>query len=318
MVLAAMLLGKVPEDQGHLLQGVEAVTEVVAEKSLTITIQKKIEGITVRLTYLGLKKFANFLQQLFGQIVLKYDEDEPIDLFEWTCLSIKSANTLKSDVAASQASVKERDEQIRKLEETISEFTTLKKQNEDHLLEKFALLLNEKKLKVRDQQRIIASANIDPSKIEPEEDMDVDLEVSAGPSRPRKRKAGTVVEDDSDEDVKMEVDEPEVEPDSDEADRQTASETESDSDTNTMPSSAPKVTAKAKPASPKPKAISPPRRKTRGSSVQPERKPEDDLDEDGMPPPRALPFQKKPVARQAAPLPPPAEGSETESETDEL
>jgi len=42
----------------------------------------------------------------------------------------------------------------------MDEFLTVKEEHENHMLEKFSHLLNAKKLKIRDQQRLLAGAAI--------------------------------------------------------------------------------------------------------------------------------------------------------------
>lgn len=174
--------------------------------------------------------------------------------------------------------------------------------------------------------------------------MDLETEdVAPGPSRSRKRKAPAqkVVESDSDEAFeKMDVDKPpksqaqaqaqEEESDSDKADEVTASETGSDSD------SAPAPTRSQKPLSPprtksqasqggqtsrkKDRSLSPPSRRTRGKTAEPEPAPEKaetEAKEVKIPPRRELPFAKKPPAKTKASSPVAGTGSETESD-DEL
>lgn len=164
----------------------------------------------------------------------------------------------------------------------------LKTENETQLLEKFSLLLNEKKLKIRDQQRLLASSNVDPSKVEAIEDSRTAIRSrSAGPFRKGKRKATEPKSDDEDSDAgfeKMDVDE--AAQDSEQEDVRTQSESEDDDSEPVLP---------------------PPRKQTtKQASAEPV-----------LPPKRDLPFKEK--AKQQVQARPPKEGSETESgEDDEL
>ncbi len=67
-----------------------------------------------------------------------------------------SIQNLTSQLAAQK-------ETIAKLDEQLEELIQAKKSHEEELLGKFALLLNEKKLKIREQQRLLAGAKVDPN-----------------------------------------------------------------------------------------------------------------------------------------------------------
>jgi hypothetical protein len=53
---------------------------------------------------------------------------------------------------------------IQKLNEQLEDLLRAKDHHETQLVVNFAQLLNEKKLKVRNQQRLLASATVDPAK----------------------------------------------------------------------------------------------------------------------------------------------------------
>lgn len=56
------------------------------------------------------------------------------------------------------------EETIAKLNAQLENLVQAKNDHDDQLIAKFVQLLNEKKLKIRNQQRLLASANIDTSK----------------------------------------------------------------------------------------------------------------------------------------------------------
>lgn len=187
----------------------------------------------------------------------------------------------------------------------------LKNDNENDLIEKFSLLLNEKKLKIRDQQRLLASANIDPAKVSAmEQSRSPAKSGSVGPSKPRKRKAGRVAQDETDSDEgfqKMDVDgqqdnatESEVETPGT-PDRESTADVDSDNEDPPAP---------------------PPARSTASESKKPAPNLEDDKsDTDALPPRRDLPFSKKPAPaskQSAAPKAAARGDAETESDDDEL
>ena len=53
---------------------------------------------------------------------------------------------------------------MQQLKKQLEELTKAKAQHEHSLVANFAQLLNEKKLKIRNQQRLLASATVDPDK----------------------------------------------------------------------------------------------------------------------------------------------------------
>ncbi|TVY52992.1 hypothetical protein LCER1_G007597 [Lachnellula cervina] len=226
------------EEHKAITQGVEAAAKVESGgNKLSITIQRRIEGITQRL----------------GSLILRETEDEAPDLFEWCGEAVESKSKSTTKLQTLESSLKYKDEQFKKLEESFAELVDLKNGHEKSLLEKFSLLLNEKKLKIRDQQRLLASSNVDPAKLEALEAARRDSRSrSAGPSRKGKRKADETIEEDESDDgfEKMDVD-PEPPQDSeDENQRQrtpdaesTADETESDGEEARPPSPPARKTA---------------------------------------------------------------------------
>lgn len=167
------------------------------------------------------------------------------------------------ELQVSKARIEEKDAQIQKLEHSLAEMARMKNENEMQLLHKFSLLLNEKKLKIRDQQRLLQCSKVDTAAARELEGTRLAVRPRpAGASRIGKRKADEPIEkeEEGDQDdeglVKMEID-PEddndvvesgsgQEPDSDAEtnDEKTASE---DEDQDPVPA-APRKPARAKPA----------------------------------------------------------------------
>ncbi|KAI5205583.1 hypothetical protein AUEXF2481DRAFT_388214 [Aureobasidium subglaciale EXF-2481] len=142
-ILSSILLQSTPNDP--TLTGVEAVTSL-SSSQLTITIRNKISGITQRL----------------GAIVLDKDEDEAIQLYDWTGFAVFRADTLAHRLATFQSTVAEHQKRIDELTAQLDDLVKAKKSQQDEMLRKFAALLNTKKLKIRDQQRLLARAKVDP------------------------------------------------------------------------------------------------------------------------------------------------------------
>ena len=67
----------------------------------------------------------------------------------------------QANVIALQHETELQHKAISKLQQTLEEFTEAKYEHEHKLLEKFRYLLNSKKMKIRDQQRLLAGAKLD-------------------------------------------------------------------------------------------------------------------------------------------------------------
>ncbi|KAF2772280.1 hypothetical protein EJ03DRAFT_324710 [Teratosphaeria nubilosa] len=127
------------------LQGLETVGQINGS-TLTITIRRSITGITQRL----------------GTIQLQ-ESDEEIDVFGWAHTAVIRGDALHDWLTSLQASVSTHQEQVAKLNQQLDDLVKAKREHEEQLLQKFAALLNAKKLKIRDQQRLLKGAKIDPS-----------------------------------------------------------------------------------------------------------------------------------------------------------
>lgn len=145
-ILRSILLQqKVDADASEAAQYLEVVASVSGDK-LVIVFRKNISGIHQRL----------------GEISLSPDDDQEIDTIAWVATAVARANALEKDVQDLQAKYEEQGDIIEKLRSQLDDFTKAKKDHEDALLEKFRELLNTKKLKIRNQQRLLATAKVNP------------------------------------------------------------------------------------------------------------------------------------------------------------
>lgn len=252
-------------------------------------------------------------QQRLGAIKLDETEEEEIGLFEWCALATRAAESAKDELETLRTKYREQQKMLDGFNETFREVNKTKSDYEIQLLEKFSLLQNEKKLKIRDQQTLLASAKVDPEKFDTVRAIRSGKLRTAGASRTGKRKAGKEVQaessDSDDAFEKMDIDKKQQEDDTaDESDQQeiqtpdrSDEETEDEADASQ----------------------SKPQRRKGTNIVQ------DDSDEEmqtapkptettkiaELPAKRELPFTKK-----AAPVPAPKpadDGSETESGSDD-
>jgi hypothetical protein len=85
----------------------------------------------------------------------------------------------------------------------LGELIEAKKAGESELMEKFRDLLNEKKVKIREQQRVLATASVDPEKLATSQapSQKEAKRHTPGPSRASKRKATAAPVNESDDDA---------------------------------------------------------------------------------------------------------------------
>jgi hypothetical protein len=173
------------------------------------------------------------------------------------------------------------------------------------------MLLNEKKLKIREQQLLLDSAKVDPEKLAKlERNRAAKRDSLPGPSRAVKRRADASAMDESDDDTdngfeKMEIDTEDV-------DRARNSADEDERQTEDEESTADEDSTGEQPAEQLP-TQSPKTVKASGSDTASTAANEIAV----VPPKRDLPFAKKPAAATTQAVAPP-ENSDTESDDDEL
>ncbi|KAJ5238689.1 hypothetical protein N7468_003308 [Penicillium chermesinum] len=135
------------------LAGLEATASIAETKNegkeIVITIRKKVQSITQKL----------------GAFILKQDDEQAIELFEWSGIAAATAESFRSQVMGLNDRCRVAEDTINRLKEQLEDLLQAKDQHEQQLMASFAHLLNEKKLKIRTQQRLLASATVDPVKV---------------------------------------------------------------------------------------------------------------------------------------------------------
>lgn len=86
----------------------------------------------------------------------------------WTGIAAQAAAAARDEVAALKLKLDAQQETVRKLNAQLQDLIKTKEENENAMLEKFKELLNEKKLKIRDQQRLLAEAKVNPAAGKPD------------------------------------------------------------------------------------------------------------------------------------------------------
>ncbi|KIV98931.1 uncharacterized protein PV09_09317 [Verruconis gallopava] len=146
---AALLLEEPAGELAPELEGLEAVCTIAKEGYMSLIIRRNIGELTQRL----------------GTITLEPTSDDKFDLWAGCAAGAqliadtrKHANELARKLEQQRAA-------NRKLQEQLQDLMQAKEAHEEALLHKFAELINAKKLKIRDQQRLLATAKVDPKKV---------------------------------------------------------------------------------------------------------------------------------------------------------
>ncbi|KAI9744218.1 MAG: hypothetical protein M1818_002370 [Claussenomyces sp. TS43310] len=311
-ILESTLLGKVRDDASDI-SNVEAVAAVAENESITITIRRRIEGITQRL----------------GTLSLSYDESQEIELFDWCGIAVKDQGTSTHEFTSMKSKYRELEQTNRRLQSQLDELIVAKKEHETELLEKFRDLLNAKKAKIRDQQLLLACANVDPEKLARVQAIRQSKTRVASTSAAGKRKAGVAedIEEESEDEEgfeKMDVDVDEVPDDSDqgraitpdqgEDDEEEDDETTGEDEASQLDKPPAKSARQAAQTNPNhhPGADKKGKSSSTTSKVTPA-----EMEKEKTPPRRELPFLKKSAPAPVKPVPA-DDGDETASEDDEL
>ena len=82
-------------------------------------------------------------------------------MFDWTAQAVQDAKSQIGEVERLTSNLESAKSTISTLESKLDELVKLKSEQDSQMLAQFAALLNEKKLKIRNQQRVLSSAKID-------------------------------------------------------------------------------------------------------------------------------------------------------------
>ncbi|KAF2083864.1 hypothetical protein K490DRAFT_50541 [Saccharata proteae CBS 121410] len=192
-------------DDARALAGLDTASAVTAGGGeLAITLRKKISGITAS----DRPHRTNQQIQRLGTIRLAQRDEVEVPIFEWSALAATAAAAAQQQSRNLEAKLDAQQKTIDKLNAQLQDLTRAKQAHETALLQKFCEVLNGKKRKIRDQQRLLAGARVDPAaaaEIEHSRGAAGMLRArQPGPSRTAKRKANRrtpVAESESDLDA---------------------------------------------------------------------------------------------------------------------
>lgn len=147
---------------------------------------------------------------------MKEDDPDRIELFHWCANSVDALTVSYEAAAKSSAHVQRLEATVEGLRAQLDELVAAKEADETILLQKFRDLLNEKKVKIREQQKIIASvppsSGNEPSTSTPAQASTKKTTRQLTQSRPTKRKAPATGGEsvDMDVDIKSEPEDSEL------------------------------------------------------------------------------------------------------------
>lgn len=262
---------------------------------------------------INLRKRFDKIAQRLGSVELSQDDNVEIQLFDWCGSAIDQKSALEAEKSDLRSKHDSAQATVASLQAKLEELVRAKADHEDELISRFVLLLNEKKLKIRNQQRLLSTAKVDQKKLQQMQKTLDGKGRRAISSRTGKRRAAAGVEEDeaqtdsSDAFEKMDVDKQEgIATRSQEAssERQTTPETETATESD---DAAPKSASKASPA-PRPSTSTRTKasKKTTSPPPKPSKTRQAPSKSTSPPPPiRELPFAKKGAKTQKTSEPEP-------------
>lgn len=100
-------------------------------------------------------------QIVLGEIVLTQDDEFEFNPFAWAQVSAMAHLQTMSEISELRAQMKKEQDTIVKLSAQLDDFIKTRDETEAAMLQYFMELLNEKKRKIRDQNRLLAGVKIE-------------------------------------------------------------------------------------------------------------------------------------------------------------
>ena len=186
---------ELPNDLKHGLEVSANVTGNDGSRIMTITLRNRIDQITQKLGSIGLKETTDEIQ-----------------LFDWASQAVDQQTSIANEVATLRTKAEIDKATVSALQAQLADLVQAKADHEEQLISKFALLLNEKKVAIRNQQRLVGTAKVDNKKMKALQRSNDGAHKGTASRGSRKRKSDAVSEtkndddDDSEAFVTMEVD----------------------------------------------------------------------------------------------------------------
>ena len=142
---STLLQRRTQGSEASSIEKLEVLASLTGDQ-LSISFRNNISGITQKL----------------GEVVFAKDETQELDITRWAGTAVERSNRIDKEVRDLTSRYDEQSKKMEKLNTQLEALIKAKTEHENALLQKFMELLNTKKLKIRDQQRLLASAKLDP------------------------------------------------------------------------------------------------------------------------------------------------------------
>ena len=147
MLSSTLLQRRIQGPEAGILEQLEVLASLVKDQ-LSITFRNNISGITQKL----------------GEVVFQKDESQELDITRWAGTAVERSNRLDREVRDLTSKFDQQSKKFEMLNHQLEDMIKSKIEHESSLLQNFRELLNTKKLKIRDQQRLLSSARFDSNK----------------------------------------------------------------------------------------------------------------------------------------------------------
>ena len=138
-----------------LLRQPAKASRVDSEKDETLELRAAIIGEQLAIIF---RKNISGITQRLGEIILVKDEAQEVDAIAWASTAILRCDDLEKEVEELKRKYEQQRTTTQDLQQQLEDLIEAKKQHENALLEKFRDILNAKKLKIRDQQRLLGES----------------------------------------------------------------------------------------------------------------------------------------------------------------
>jgi hypothetical protein len=156
----SLLHASVNPEHSHILKGLQLVAKVSADDSYLELVWQQKNRSTIVCTDLypcfSCTVLTCSLQLTLGSVRLEPTEDE-FDLFTYIDTAILSRETTEEESESLEHDLELANAKVAALEKQLKDLTEAKLAHENILLSKFSDIINTKKLKIRDQQRLITT-----------------------------------------------------------------------------------------------------------------------------------------------------------------
>lgn len=148
-ILKSVLLGKTPNGDSSVsdVRNIE-ITATIDTDTLTLNFHQNTSGIKSAIASID---------------CVQDDEREVVSFPEWVGIAVAASDDAREECRAFKVALSAAHDLTSSLTAQLDALVQAKEAHESDLLNKFAALLNAKKLKIRDQQRLLAGAEVDPA-----------------------------------------------------------------------------------------------------------------------------------------------------------